>query len=112
MKLALKVAIVLLVLAVIPVWPYGYYLLLRVVVFAVTLYLAIAGASLGTGHRAALVVLAVLFNPVFDVSLTRLVWLPIDVGVAYYFWRLSESPLLSGVQELTRLSGAPPDEPA
>jgi hypothetical protein len=36
--------------------------------------------------------IALLFNPVFPVYLGKPLWVLIDLGVAYFFWRLAERP--------------------
>ncbi len=97
MKVILRAAAGLVALAVLPVWPYGYYLVIRVVVFVVAIYIVVVGKPLASRDRALLGVLAVLFNPVFPVSLTRLVWLPIDLAASFYLWRLSNSPAVLSV---------------
>ena len=85
---ALQTCAILLVLAVIPIWPYGFYIVLRVVVWAVSIYVAVMGKELSRSNRTLAVLIAVLFNPISIVSLSRPVWFPIDLTVAYYFWHL------------------------
>jgi hypothetical protein len=97
MQRALQVAAALLAIGIVPIWPLGFYTLLRVIVWAIALYLAIAGRPLGSATRTALVILAVLFNPIFVVSMSRWVWLPIDLACAYYFWRLSRSAAVESI---------------
>jgi hypothetical protein len=88
LRLALWVAIVGLVLAVVPIWPYGYFVLLRLAVSAV----AICGlVVLGIGdpkRTVGLSIVALLFNPILPVHLTRAIWFPIDLGIAFWFWKL------------------------
>lgn len=91
LRLALLVAIAALVAAVIPVWPYGLYTLLRLVVTGVALF---AIYVLGTGdpkRTIGLVTVALLFNPIIPIHLSRLAWFPIDLGVAFWFWRIIDS---------------------
>ena len=63
--------------------PYGYYTLLRIVV---TIAFAWEAVALSRVNRAGLAVLfgfvALLFNPVIPVHLSRGVWAPIDVVAA------------------------------
>ncbi|HIF94976.1 MAG TPA: hypothetical protein EYQ60_17910 [Myxococcales bacterium] len=88
LNIALWIAIAILVAAVIPIWPYGLYTLLRLVVTGTALYsLFVLGAS-DPRRTVGLILVAVLFNPLFPVHLTRVIWLPIDLGVAFWFWRL------------------------
>ncbi len=85
LKIALWVAIVGLVLAVIPIWPYGYYTLLRLVVSGVSLFALVVLGAQDTSRTVGLTVVTLLFNPFIAVELTRTIWLPIDLGVAAWF---------------------------
>ena len=49
--------------------------------------------DLETKYAVALGFIAILFNPLIPVYLSKLLWVPIDLGVAYFFWRLTEMPL-------------------
>ena len=71
--------------AVIPIWPYGYYTLLRLVVTGFAIYGLVTAPTLASGHRVALGFIALLFNPLAPVYLSRAAWLPIDLGVGLYF---------------------------
>lgn len=74
---------VMLVAAVGP-WPYGFYMLLRLIVFGASIY---AGIRLGAGNLLmwAFVVTAIAYNPVFRVSFEREVWAVINVVSAVPF---------------------------
>lgn len=75
-------AAVFLFLALAPL-PYGYYTLLRLVVFGVTAYGAFRAVETGqTAWFLVLAVLALLFNPVLPVPLGRELWRPIDAIAA------------------------------
>lgn len=92
LKIALLIAGLMLCFAVIPMWPYGYYTLLRLVVCGVSVYAAYKvkmHPSL-SNHFIPLVIMAVLFNPLIPVYLSRLIWLPIDLAGAVYFLVLSK----------------------
>lgn len=64
--------------------PYGYYMLLRVIVFVSALYLISQNKNewlyifLG---------IAILFNPILPIYLSKTIWIPIDiaVGILYLF---------------------------
>ena len=43
-----------------------------------------------------LAVVALLFNPFVTVHLPRLLWAPIDIGVAYWFWTIIDRQLTPG----------------
>lgn len=63
--------------------PYGYYTILRLLVFAVGAYGAyLAYLARQQGWTWTLGAIAVLFNPLFPIYLEREVWAPIDIGVA------------------------------
>lgn len=67
-------------------WPYGYYVLLRWVVCAVGVLLVVL--EVGYERRWALwpfALIALLFNPLVPVYLTREIWLPIDVVAGALF---------------------------
>jgi hypothetical protein len=73
------VAAAMLLLALAP-WPYGYYQLLRFVVCGVAVYVAVMSYN---WHKIWAVWLfgfiAVLFNPLIPIHLSRELWQPIDV---------------------------------
>lgn len=92
LKIALLIAALMLCLAVIPVWPYGYYMLLRIIVCGAAVYAGIVLRSRDSlkVHFIPLMILAGLFNPLIPINLARVIWLPIDLGVAVYFLTLSK----------------------
>lgn len=62
--------------------PYGYYMLLRVIVFVSALYL------ISQNKDAWLFVflgIAILFNPVFPIYLVKAIWIPIDIAVGILY---------------------------
>lgn len=85
----LKAAAVMLALAVPPIWPYGYYMLLRLVVCGVAAFSAHQIRRTSPGMSSGLVIMALLFNPVIPVFLPRALWIPIDLVGAVVFWRLA-----------------------
>ena len=91
LRLALLVAAASLAMAVLPIWPYGLYTLLRLFVTGVSLF-ALFVIGIGSPKQTlGYVVVALVFNPVIPVSLHQIAWLPIDLGVAYWFWQTSLS---------------------
>lgn len=61
-------------------WPYGYFVLLRWVVCGVCGWTAYSAAqSQKVGWAWALGLIAVMFNPIFPVYLTRAAWTLIDI---------------------------------
>ena len=76
-------AIVFLLLAIPPVWPYGYYMLLRLIVCGVAVYGAIQAHTRGLeGWVWVLGGVAILFNPLIPVYLNKAVWVLIDLITA------------------------------
>ncbi len=92
LKTALLIAGLMLCLAVIPILPYGYYTLLRMVVCSVAGYAVyvLKNHEKLSRHFIPLIGLAILFNPLVPIHLDRLFWIPIDLGVAVYFLTLSK----------------------
>lgn len=87
-KLLWLLPAVILVAAIAP-WPYGYYKLLRLVVCicaGVLTYQSYQNAGERiTAWVVGLVVLALLYNPIIPVHLTREIWLPINLASAAFF---------------------------
>ena len=74
------VAIVFVVLAIPPIWPYGYYMLLRLVVCGVAVYGAVQAHNQDReGWTWLLGGMAVLFNPLIPVHLGKEAWVLIDL---------------------------------
>ncbi len=92
LKILLLVSALMLCLAVIPVWPYGYYVFLRFMVCGSLAYAVyrLKDNPAFNRHVIALVVLAVLFNPVIPVHLDRMLWVWIDLACAVYLLQLSK----------------------
>ncbi len=68
--------------------PYGYYTVTRIVVCGLAAYLAYAGWERGVLSRLWSTIfglVAVLFNPILPVYLSRRTWYPIDITVALLF---------------------------
>lgn len=87
MVLLARVTAISLIAAIIPVWPYPLYILLRFLAFCVMIALAVflyRGSGHLKRHVIILSILAFLFNPLFIFHLSRILWAPIDIGVALY----------------------------
>jgi hypothetical protein len=81
---ALAAALVLVLGAVIN-WPYAYFQLLRVVVCGTCAYLALVAWGMEQhGWTAALVGVALLFNPFLTVGLSRRIWQVFDIVTAAF----------------------------
>lgn len=82
----LVASIVLLLLGAFGDWPYGYFQFLRFVVCGTAAYAAFAEAdSEKHAWLWMMIGVAVLFNPLVPVHLTRETWQPIDVAAAVFF---------------------------
>lgn len=67
--------------------PYGYYMLLRLVVCGACILLVLREHSIrGWGFwAAALGLVALLFNPIFRIHLSRELWIPLNIACAALF---------------------------
>jgi len=83
----LLVAAGMLFLAVPPMWPYGYYTLLRFVVCGTSIVgiIVLSTYMWDKTQITVMAIVAILFNPLIPVYLTKDLWSVIDVVVAAYF---------------------------
>ncbi len=94
-NVALVIAAAVLLLALFDGWQYGFFTMLRFVVFATTAYVAwLAYEERREKWIWAFGFVAVLFNPFFPIYLDRETWVVIDFGIglfllsATYFFRM------------------------
>jgi len=66
-------------------WPYGFYQLLRIVVTGTAVYVVAQVVNRRQFWPWIMGGVAILFNPILPISLTREQWQPIDFGVAVIF---------------------------
>ena len=69
-------------------WPYGYYILLRLVVFVVSVFIAYEQWKLDdaiSGWVVAFGLIALLYNPLITVHLTRELWSVLNLATAMLF---------------------------
>lgn len=79
-RLVVFATIALLAAALLPGIPYAYYLLLRVLVFGLTLYIALLLLErCDSNWRALMIVLALIYNPIFPVRLNKLIWSCVNI---------------------------------
>lgn len=78
----LRLAIIAMLLwAFVPMNPYGYYVLLRWVVCAVFIYLAVASHRAGvSGWLLLFAICSGIYNPILRVHLGRIVWMVVNVA--------------------------------
>ena len=80
------IAAVALLAAALPIWPYAYFMLLRVLVFAAGAWCAFAFWHEGRrGAAVAFALVAVTFNPFLPIHMPRGAWAVVDVGCAILF---------------------------
>lgn len=88
-KQPLIVSIIMLFLAIPPMWPYGYYMLLRLVVCGVSIYVLAKAKEIKNDNLMwGMGFIAVLFNPLIPVALGKGLWAVIDIVVAIIFLNL------------------------
>ncbi len=86
-KILAIIAGIALVLAIPSIWPYTYYRLLRIGVFAIGLYLAYKAREFDKdGWIWVMVIIAILFNPFIPFSLKKDTWIIIDFVTAIIFF--------------------------
>ncbi|ATN34730.1 hypothetical protein ACO34A_13065 [Rhizobium sp. ACO-34A] len=83
-RIAARVTTIALLLALAP-WPYEYYMLLRVLVFASGVYCGVSLLAHSRGSAVALFLTAALFNPFLPMHLTREIWMVLNVVCAAVF---------------------------
>ncbi len=69
-------------------WPYGFYVLLRLIVSGVAIYAIIVLGVSSPANAVALAAIAILFNPILPIHLPKVMWVPIDLGVAAVLWNV------------------------
>ncbi|ACL06899.1 hypothetical protein Dalk_5229 [Desulfatibacillum aliphaticivorans] len=80
------VSITMLLWALYPENPYGYYVLLRIVLFIVCIFFVIdAKEKLNTPMAVAFGITGIIYNPVISIHLTREIWTVINVLTVFLF---------------------------
>lgn len=99
-NIALSIASTLLLLAIFDGWQYGFFTILRFVVFTSTAYVAWMSYEAGKEKWVWIFgFIAVLFNPFIPIHLTREIWLPIDfvtavfLIISIFFLKLEDSKI-------------------
>ena len=85
-NILLSIAIIIMALAILGGWPYGFYTFLRITIFSISIYIAI------TLIKSNLIGLAwvygfigLLFNPLIPFHLGRSIWLIVDFSALIFF---------------------------
>lgn len=85
-KIPIIISILLLLLAIPSIFPYGYYTLLRFVVCATAIYLAYISKKLKTLMWLwVMIAIALLFNPIWQIHFSKINWVLIDLITACLF---------------------------
>ena len=90
-------------LAIAPILPYGFYVLLRLFACAVSIYFVIELKTLQTlkSHKIPLIIIAILCSPLIPTYSIREVWFPFDIGIGFYliFLIMKLSPIINQAQK-------------
>jgi hypothetical protein len=90
LRLPLHIAAIALLLGIPPIWPYGYYIFLRLIVCVIAGYSAYRLKGDNPRLFWLMVLVALLFNPIALVALPKLLWVPIDLSCALLFFALAK----------------------
>ncbi|PKP61687.1 hypothetical protein CVT91_02310 [Candidatus Atribacteria bacterium HGW-Atribacteria-1] len=67
-------------------WPYGYYILLRWITCITSILVAFQAFEKNIDWaKVVFIVIAILFNPLAPIYLSRSTWIPIDIITAIFF---------------------------
>ena len=67
-------------------WPYGYYTLLRWITCIASILVAFQAFEKNTDWaKVVFIVIAILFNPLVPIYLSRSIWIPLDIITAVLF---------------------------
>lgn len=82
----LRIIGIILLLVAIPKLPYGYYTFLRFAIAGISVYMVYLSAKNHLSHWAWIFgAIAVLFNPIIPIYLSKEIWVPIDIIVAVIY---------------------------
>ena len=83
-NIAYALAFIFCIIALFPM-PYGFYILLRLVITTVAIFSMIELKKEGSQFWYFFIGVAILFNPIFPIYLSKSIWMPIDLIVAGSF---------------------------
>jgi len=67
-------------------WPYGYYILLRWITCTTSILVAFQAFEKNIDWaKVVFIVIAILFNPLAPIYLSRSIWIPLDIITAIFF---------------------------
>lgn len=83
-----KIAIVLLIIAVIPIWPYFFYQFLKLAIFGVSAFFVyLYHKEKNTKWMVAMIVIAIIFNPINPLYFGHFLWSIVDIVFAVIFYK-------------------------
>lgn len=81
-----KIAIVLLLIAVIPIWPYFFYQFLKLAIFGASAFsVYLYHKEKNTKWMVTMIVIAIIFNPINPLYFGHFLWSIVDIIVALFF---------------------------
>jgi hypothetical protein len=85
-NILLSIATILMVLAILGGWPYGFYTFLRITIFSISIYLVVILIKSDLLEFAwAYGFIGLLFNPLIPFHLGRSIWLVVDFAALVFF---------------------------
>ena len=82
-----KIATILLLIAVVPIWPYFLYQFLRIIVFGVAVFSSyLYHKEKNTQWMIVMIVVAVVFNPINPLYFGHFLWSLVDLVIAVIFF--------------------------
>src|SRR3989344_6097425 len=88
-----KIAAIVLLVAVIPIWPYFFYQALKLVVFGASAFsVYIYHKEKDTKWMVIMIVIAIVFNPVNPLYFGHFLWSIVDIIVALLFFKAQKLP--------------------
>ena len=76
--------------ALLPVNPYGYYMLLKLVVFCISGWLALWCKERNLKRWVTcFVIIVIIYNPIFRIPFERITWMPINIATIIIFWKFA-----------------------
>ena len=91
------IAGILLLLAIPSIWPYGYYIFLRWVIFGSSIFVVYRLSKISFNYWVlAFGIITFLFNPIFPIYLNKFSWVVIDLVSAFMFFKIASD---RGIQD-------------
>src|ERR1035437_9902668 len=83
-----KIAIILLLIAVIPIWPYFFYQFLKIAIFGAAVYsIYLYNKEKNKKWMIIMIVIAIIFNPINPLYFGHFLWSIVDIIVAFLFFK-------------------------